>query len=138
MKKSRLPTNQEIDDLTTYLPKLYAEGFSPIVDWGGGEKRAEGSITVPYPNYHNTTEEFFRLAARECWLDYEYIPEDAGRMLRDEDFIRSASLDQVKTMLTFCLRGERFSDGHWGEMIEGGQIRRLLKRLMVIRSERPN
>jgi hypothetical protein len=42
---------------------------------------------------------------------------------------------EIKTMLTFCLRGERFADGHWGEMIEAGHIRRLLERLLVIRSE---
>ena len=38
-------------------------------------------------------------------------------------------------MLTFCVRGECFSDGHWAEMIEKGYIRRLLERLNVIQSE---
>ncbi|MFN8413162.1 MAG: DUF6508 domain-containing protein [Anaerolineales bacterium] len=37
-------------------------------------------------------------------------------------------------MLTFCVRGERFSDGHWGAMIEEGYIRRLLERLIEINS----
>ena len=36
-------------------------------------------------------------------------------------------------MLTFCVRGERFCDGHWAAMIEGGQVRRLLERLKEIR-----
>jgi hypothetical protein len=38
-------------------------------------------------------------------------------------------------MLTFCVRGERFSDGHCGEMIEKGYIRRLLERLNKIKIE---
>ena len=35
-------------------------------------------------------------------------------------------------------RIERFCDGHWAEMIEGGYIRRLLERLIVLRSQMPN
>jgi len=56
-------------------------------------------------------------------------------MIKDEALIRTASLSQIKTMLTFCLRGERFSDGHWAQMIEKGHIRRLLERLNEIKSE---
>ena len=135
MKQNRLPTLQEIEDLTAFLPRLYAEGFSPIVSWGGGEKQKDGSISVPYPNYHSLVEEFFRLVAIGGWLDYEYDPEQAYQMLKDENLIKTASLSQIKTMLTFCVRGERFSDGHWGQMIEKGYIRRLLERLNEIKSE---
>jgi uncharacterized protein DUF6508 len=135
MKQNRLPTLQEIEDLTAFLPRLYAEGFSPIVSWGGGKKQKDGSISVPYPNYHSLVEEFFRLVAIGGWLDYEYDPEQAYQMLKDENLIKTASLSQIKTMLTFCVRGERFSDGHWEQMIEKGYIRRLLERLNKIKSE---
>jgi hypothetical protein len=47
--------------------------------------------------------------------------------------VKAADLTKIKTMLTFCVRGERFSDGHWGAMIEGGDVRRLLERLGKIR-----
>jgi hypothetical protein len=135
MKQNRLPTLQEIEDLTAFLPRLYAEGFSPIVSWGGGAKQKDGSISVPYPNYHSLVEEFFRLVSSGGWLDYEYDPEQAYQMLKDENLNKTASLSQIKTMLTFCVRGERFSDGHWGEMIEKGYIRRLLERLNKTKSE---
>jgi len=115
MKQNRLPTLQEIEDLTAFLPRLYAEGFSPIVSWGGGKKQKDGSISVPYPNYHSLVEEFFRLVAIGGRLDYEYDPEQAYQMLKDENLIKTASLSQIKTMLTFCVRGERFSDGHWSK-----------------------
>ena len=29
-------------------------------------------------------------------------------------------------MITYFVRGERFCDGHWGYMIEGGYVRRIL------------
>jgi hypothetical protein len=135
MKKGRLPTVEEIDALTAFLPRLHAEGFSPVISWDGGEKRKDGSFTVPYPNYNPVVEEFFRTVSSEGWLDYEYNPEQAYQMLKDENLIKTASLPQIRTMLTFCVRGERFSDGHWGEMIEKGYIRRLLERLNEIKSE---
>ena len=56
-------------------------------------------------------------------------------MSQDENAIKTASLSQIKTMLTFCVRGERFSDGHWAQMIEEGHIQRLLERLNAIKSE---
>jgi hypothetical protein len=56
-------------------------------------------------------------------------------MLEDEARVRRASLDEIKTMLTYCVRGERFCDGHCGEMIEQGHVRRLLERLEEIRAE---
>ena len=135
MKESRLPTLQEIEELTAFLPRLYAEGFSPVVSWGGGEKRKDGSFTLPYPHYDSIVEEFFRLGSNGSWLDYEYNPEQAYQMLKDENLLKTASLSQIKTMLTFCMRGERFSDGHWAQMIEEGYIRRLLERLNQIKSE---
>jgi hypothetical protein len=135
MKRNQLPTVHEIEKLTSFLPRLYSDGFSPVQNWEGGEKRKDGSFTVPYPNYNPIVEEFFRQVASGGWLDYEYNPEQAYQMLKDENAIKTASLSQIKTMLTFCVRGERFSDGHWAQMIEEGYIRRLLERLNEIKSE---
>jgi hypothetical protein len=134
MKKTPTPSLQEIEQLTAFLPRLYAEGFSPIDSWSGGEKLKDGSFSMPYPGYNSLVEEFFRVVS-SAWLDYDYNPEQAYEMIKDEDLIRTASLSQIKTMLTFCVRGERFSDGHWAEMIEKGYIRRLLERLNAIKAE---
>lgn len=59
--------------------------------------------------------EFFRAAGAECWSDFDYIPEEAGRMLRDAAAVGTAKLDQIKTMLTYCVRGERFPGVQIGE-----------------------
>jgi hypothetical protein len=134
MDQNQLPTLQEIEELTAFLPRLYAEGFSPITNWSGGEKQKDSSLTLPYPDYDPLVEEFFRSVSRS-WLDYEYDPEQAYEMLKNANLVKTASLSQIKTMLTFCVRGERFSDGHWGAMIEQGYIRLLLERLNVIKEE---
>ena len=47
---------------------------------------------------------------------------------------KAATLSRIKTMMTYCLRGERFCDGHWDAMIGDGHIRRLFERLDVIAS----
>ena len=134
LEKSSLPTLQNIEELTDYLSRLYAEGFSPILQWEGGEKLKDGSFTLPYPKYDPLVEEFFRHVSGS-WIDYEYDPEQAYQMLKDENRVKVASLTEIKTMLTFCVRGERFSDGHWAAMIEQGHIRRLLERLNEIKRE---
>src|SRR5680860_1346018 len=127
--KTRLPTPREINELVAFLPRLYAEEPTPIKSWGAGTKAQDGVFTMPWPEYVDVVEEFSQAAARECWCDYSYDPGEAGRMLEDHDVVRTADLSQIKTMLTYCLRGERFCDGHWGTMIEGGHVRRLLQRL---------
>ena len=133
-KEIPLPTMQQIEELIAFLPRLYAEGFSAFESWGGGEKLKDGSYSMPYPNYNSVVEDFFN-AVRGSWIDYEYDPEQAYQMLKDEYAVKTASLSQIKSMLTFCVRGERFSDGHWGAMIEKGYIRRLLERLNEIKLE---
>ena len=134
-KFSRTPTLEEIQKLTAFLPILYAPGFVSIEKWEGG-KQADGTLTLPYPKYTPQVEDFFRIASREQWCDYGYIPENVLRMIKEQGFIQSASLLDIRSMLTFCVRGERFSDGHWGEMIENGTIRRILERLITIAAER--
>ena len=133
-EKDHLPTLKDIETLTAFLPRLYAEGFSPVKNWNGG-KQKDGTITLPYPDYDPLVEEFYRTISGGGWLDYEYNPEQAYKMIQNENLIKSASLSQIKTMLTFCVRGERFSDGHWAEMIEKGHIRRILERLNEIKIE---
>jgi hypothetical protein len=125
----RLPTCKEMQDLVAFLPRLYAEGFEPVVQWHGGKQGEDGIFRLPYPEYDPLVHEFFGQVTSGGWLDYGYNPEEAARMLSNEEFVKSASLPQIKSMLTYCVRGERFSDGHWAEMIENGSIRRLLERI---------
>lgn len=130
---SRPPTLLEIDELLVFLPIFIAEGFEPVERWHGGET-ACGMMTAFWPQYHPTVEAFMRAAGQEQWRDDAYQPGQAAQMLQDAGALRRASLDEIKTMLTHCVRGERFSDGHWAAMLELGAIQRLLERLLELRS----
>jgi hypothetical protein len=132
--KKILPNQREINILVSYLPKLYEEGFNPIKKWHGGNENKDGSISFPCPEYDEVVVDFFKAASAKCWLDYDYSPEEAAKMLNDDQAIKTADLSQIKTMLTYCVRGERFCDGHWGSLIEEGHIRKLLERLAEISS----
>jgi hypothetical protein len=133
--KTWSPTTRDIERLLAFLPRLSVKGFTPIRRWGGGEKNPNGAYVMPWPVYDEVVKDFFEAAEQDCWMDFDYVPEQAGQLLLSEDGVRNATLDQIKTMLTYCVRGERFGEGHWAAMIEGGHVRRLLERLAELRSE---
>ena len=132
LQRTPVPTTAEIERLLAFLPRITEEGFTPIRRWGGGEKDANGAYVMPWPVYDEVVNELFETAGQDCWMDFDYAPIEAGRMLEDHALVRRASIDEIKTMLTYCVRGERFSEGHWGAMIEQGHVRRLLERLADI------
>ncbi len=73
----------------------------PVREWGGGEKDANGAYVMPWPRYATVVTELFEAAGQDCWMDFDYVPQEAGRMLEDLALVRRASLDQVRTMLTY-------------------------------------
>ncbi|WP_445379740.1 DUF6508 domain-containing protein, partial [Pseudomonas syringae] len=59
----------------------------------------------------------------------------AADMLNDDIYIAQANLADMQTLLTYCIRGERFCDGHHGAMIEKGYVLKILRRLAVLRED---
>lgn len=117
-------TIEKIDELLQFLPAFSEPDRQFIKKW-----------EQYYPVYAADVTQFVRLAGDSWWMDTGYQPDEAWQMLADDAFIQSASLEQVKTMLTFFVRGERFSDGHWGNLLENGRIQALLNRLQTLRQE---
>ena len=128
-KKLPLPEKPDIEELVDFLPRLYAPGFTAIDRWRGGTTNEAGVITISWPEYNETVKAFFRSASKECWTDFEYDPAIAGPRVRDPAYIRTASLAHLQTLITFCVRGERFCDGFWAGTIEEGHIKNILERL---------
>jgi hypothetical protein len=128
-------TKAKMDELIRFLPLFDIRGRDFFGQCAGGEETTDGTVTARYPVYPEDVVEFYRLAGQPCWSDYGYEPREAARMLADEAFIRRATLDEIKTMLTYCVRGERFGDGLWGAMLESGQVIALLRRLQALRQQ---
>jgi hypothetical protein len=122
-------TPKKIDELLHFLPLFDQPGRKFVERW----QSSPGNFA--YPVYPADVQEFFRLASQPCWCDRQYDPEAASKMLADPLQVDSASLNQVKSMLTYCVRGERFGDGFWEQVLEQGQIIELLRRLAVLKGE---
>lgn len=136
MKDEALITWKEMDELLAFLPAfdVPCRDFTVQQD-AQGSREGAGGFSQAYPRYCEDVQAFFRLAGQPCWCDYEYIPHHAADLLEDEERVRNATLGEIKTLLTFCVRGERFMDGHWGAMLKSGKLVRILKRLAVLRAE---
>lgn len=117
-------TKEDIDELLAYVPLLEA--------WN---KPYEPKWEKNIPVYPELVFKFYRLLMQPQWQDHEYEPRQVWEMMQDEEAIAQADLAEVISMLTFCQRGERFSDGHWGKMLERGYIRAILNRLEGLRQK---
>ena len=121
-----LPTQKDIKELTDFIPLLYDENINlyktnPEGDiFGGG-----------YYSYHSSVNTFFELASKTCWADYQYLENFSEEMINPGK-IEKASLDRLKTILTWCVRIERFNEGHCIAVIEDKVIKRILERLQLL------
>jgi hypothetical protein len=121
------PQAADIDDLLLYLPRLYPAGVAI--------KTYEVREGTYWPDYDAAVVGFYKLLAKECWQDVQYNLHGAGTMLKSPTYIAQANLAEIQSMLTWCIRGERFCDGHWGSMVEKGHVLNVLNRLAVLREQ---
>lgn len=108
-----------------FLPRLYTEGFEPIIGYYGGVYNGDEIYIYPRPMYHDLVDEFVDFVnAQDCWRVADYLAT-----------VGNAALQEVQAMMTFFLQGEKFCDGFWDGMIKDGHVHRLLERLSEIEQE---
>ena len=129
----RVPTRSEMNELIEFLPKFSAEGFQAIKVSGSATLR-KNVIALSEPEYDPLVCEFFKAASQEVWCDPDYSSSDAGEMVRNAKFLKTASIAEIQSVLTFCVRGERFCTGHWESILEEDKVRQILLRLQKLRS----
>ncbi len=111
------PTLADMDDLLAFLPIFEGENDQFVLEWN------------PYPQYSDKVIAFNRLAGQACWVDRNYLNSEASKRIDDDDFVASATVDDIKSMLTLYMRSERFGDGNWAVYLEGGRIAAILRRI---------
>ncbi|PPD29116.1 MAG: hypothetical protein CTY19_17850 [Methylomonas sp.] len=87
---------------------------------------------MPHAVYEDVVEKFFQIVARECWVDYDYSSKNVENVIHDPQRIARATLEDIKAMLTWSERGERFGEGHWEGVINEGLVRNILLRLQEL------
>ena len=125
-----------IDELLEFLPlfREHHETLEPVWQTATEDDIRAGYLVFPLAIYPAAVQQFFTLAGQPCWSDQEYVSKPAADLLRDDRFIAKASLSDIQTLLTFCVRGERFCDGHWAALIREGRITAILHRLEILRA----
>lgn len=121
------PGPDDIDQLLSYLPLLYPDGVAI--------KTYIVKENTYWPDYFPVVEAFYHAVAKDCWCDIDYLNHGAADMLNDDSYMAEANLADIQTLLTYCIRGERFCDGHNGAMIEKGYVLKILRRLAVLRED---
>ena len=75
---------------------------------------------------------FFDLLAQPEWSDPSYDPATAAAIIADARQVEDASLAQLRSLLTWCQRGERFNEGHHAALLADGRLQRVMQRLAGI------
>ena len=124
-----------VDALLAYLDG-FKQRSEPFATWQGG-RQADGSFRVPRPAYAPDVIAFFREVDRPYWQDPHFNARRAGNWLDHPHFINTAGYDRLCAMLTYCLRGEAQSAGHWDRMLVSGKLIAILQRVYYLRDEFP-
>ncbi len=66
------------------------------------------------------------------WMHIDYQEDRPQDFARKPERIPSATLDQITALLTWCVRGERFCDGHMADVFEKGIPQAALRRLKTL------
>jgi len=119
--------NKKIKELTDFLPLLYDKNIKLSKSPGRGKT----DLLCGFYDYHPTVNTFFELASQEHWKDSQYVDNFSEKMI-EPGKIEEASINQLKTIITWCDRTERFFEGHWEYVIENDIIKRVLKRLIQL------
>jgi hypothetical protein len=119
---------EKADKLLSFLPALTQPGRAFVTEWRGRDKTGD-MITIPYPVYCEDVDQFFEAAADDYWNDTSYDPGEQNTIIDDDAYIVKASFKQLRSLLTYCVRGERFSDGHRESLLRTGRVGLILQRL---------
>ena len=105
------PTKKDLDDLV----RLY--------------QAAKNSLISSTNEHSKEVASFARYITSSSWRLHSYTPEDNQDIL---DNIESATLNEVRSVLTCFSRSERFCDGAWVSSIEAGTLEPVMNRVQEI------
>lgn len=89
--------------------------------------------TIVGSSWSRLAEDLFKVVTKPWWSDRDYLERDPGPFLNDPKRIATASLAQIRAMLTSCWRADRFSKGAWADAVYSGMILHILRRLEELR-----
>ena len=128
-------TPEDIEELIAFDDVFYSRDFNPVERTGGGDRDSNGIIEMPYPIYKEEVTRFKRIISSDKWCDYDYQLLEQQKLIESPSLIDQADLTDIRSLLTYVQRGERFCDGHIASMITSGIVKRIFDRLRTILNE---
>lgn len=125
------PNKQDVLQLIGFLPTFKQVGYEPLLGWDHNDSD-DKTTYFPTPIYAPEVTSFFEILLEPKWCDFNYDPSVAGTRSHDPEYIKIANLHQLKSLLTFCTRAERFCDGAWASAILDGRIVAILERMLQL------
>lgn len=135
--ENREPTLADLATVAAMVAEIEAITTRPA-EWRGGEREADGSVQMPFVTYAPAAERLLRAIYEHNLIvtfDWTSWQAEAQRFL-DPAAANTASVEEVRRLLTLHIRKERFVEGHFAAMISNGHIGVLLRRLQTL-IERP-
>lgn len=128
------PTANDFDALIAYLAVFEAPGFVAAVEDAGVDQPASNDVVVRPLLYDDQVRSFIKLAASAPWHPAAFDVISAADLLDDKERVSKASLEELRQCLRYVVRGEKFCDGHWEDVISDGRVSSILRRLIELRS----
>lgn len=128
------PKLDDVDRLLAFLPKLGAGDLQIYADDPIEESPDDGVLRMYSRRYSDDVQGLLDASRAPAWRDADYGQKNADEILSDPKRIAVASLQDIKTLLTFCVRSERFAEGSWGSRVRSGEISAILNRLAALKS----
>ncbi len=121
----------DYDDLACLDENLLEESINilsrnPKIEWQKSQSEP-GELTFSYPKYEPWVWKIFELLTH----DYQYNI-TIEKIKKSKKKISDFNFEEVKAMLTYIERGERFCDGFIAHLIENGVLLELLRQLKKI------
>ncbi len=127
---ARAPSREDLAFVAGMLPDVERLEDAPS-DHLGMDRTASRSAQAPSPERVSTAERLVK-AVYERKLVIEGFDWGAwaeAEQFRDLDRIATASLEEVRRLITLHVRSDRLNEGHLAEVIASGHITALLRRL---------
>jgi hypothetical protein len=120
-----------LDKLLSFLPAFEKEGRT-FGHWNVSKLEDEEKH-LPYAVYDKDVRDFFEIASQPCFMTRGGSNEIISKWLEDPNFYETATLEQLLSVLSSWMRGERFTEGLWFEALKDGHIQRILRRMKELR-----
>jgi len=118
------PTIDDMRAVAALLPELERVQASPL-EWrvGGGQMPHAENVAV----VNRVMQEVYD---HHLLIDFNWGGwQDEAKRFLDPAVLSEATLDDLRRLLTVHVRTERFSRGHFAEMVQSGHIAAILKRV---------